>query len=304
MKVLEFLKDFNIPYSLTHHHRSIGWVMLQNCPFCGSNNFHLGVNLEHGGVNCWICGKHTQLNLVKNLPNCVEHHPYKILKEYFSKDQFADLVFTKRIKVKTIAPCKFPAGTEEIQQRHKDYLLNRNFDPNLIVKNWNIKGTGIIGDYRFRIIVPITYQNIMVSYTARDITNKAAIRYKTCRRTEETKPHKHCLYGLEKVKNNRVVVVEGVTDVWRLGFGAVATLGITWTIEQAVQLLKMKTVFILYDSQPKAQEQADKLAYLLAPNIKNTEILELQLSEGKDPADLSQNDATILMRDLGITSSL
>ena len=35
-------------------------------------------------------------------------------------------------------------------------------------------------------------------------------------------PPTQCLYNIDNVKKGRVVIVEGVTDVWRIGNGAIA----------------------------------------------------------------------------------
>jgi len=180
---------------------------------------------------------------------------------------------------------KLPVGTGPLQNKHRRYLINRGFNPDELARQWGLQGTGHLGDYKHRIIIPITHHNRLVAYTSRDITGKSPLRYKNC--PVELGNVKHYVYGLDQVIRDRVIVVEGPVDAWRLGIGiAVSTLGITWTMEQVNLILssRIRYVSILYDNQPQAQEQAD----LLAEKLRDMSVEVLCLDEIKDPGELDQ----------------
>jgi hypothetical protein len=105
------------------------------------------------------------------------------------------------------------------------------------------------------------------------------------------------LYGINAVPGNAVVVVEGVTDVWRLGYGAVATLGMDWKVEQADQLRAFERRYILFDPGEKAQGRAEELAEWLSffPGI--TEVVD---GLRTDPGDFSDTKANRIMQTLGL----
>lgn len=193
----------------------------------------------------------------------------------------------------------FPLGTVELQPKHRDYLIGRNFDPDLLERIYGLKGTGPLGDYKFRIIAPVILDGKMVSYQGRDVTGKSDLRYKACPLDLEVIHHKHTLYGVDLVKGGSVVVVEGITDVWRLGPGAVATFGTGFTKQQANMIMqKFKRVYLLFDPEPKAQQVAEELSWVLS-NV-GVESYIIDLGSGTDPGDMKQDDADNLMKELGL----
>jgi len=136
-----------------------------------------------------------------------------------------------------------------------------------------------------------------VSFQARDITGKSPFRYLACPAKREKIPHKTILYGHQEVwvKYNTIIVVEGVTDVWRLGEIAAATFGIEFKTEQVIQLSKhADNFFILYDNEPRAQQQARKLAVKLSALNKKVEVVTVDT----DPGDMKQEDADYFVKQL------
>lgn len=135
-----------------------------------------------------------------------------------------------------------------------------------------------------------------MTYLGRTLVGHS-IPYRNLPDEKSTLPAKHCLYGYDDIfPGSNVVIVEGPIDRWKMGKGAVSTLGIMWTKAQ-VALLKDKKpnkVFILYDNEPQAQIQAEKLAAEIwfAP----CEIITL---EGvKDPGELTIEEGRKFMREL------
>ena len=290
---LRLLKDYNIAHTTEHHHCTTGWVQV-NCPFCTDSDFHLGIPLHDPKiVNCWRCGKHSLFETIKELLHCTGGEAYRILEKYETGISPYELV-KKRKQASTLV---LPPGTGPLNDNHKRYLIKRGFDLEQLVQEWDILGTGPLGPYKHRIIIPIHHEGRLVSYTGRDITERSDTRYKTCESGKEVRSHKHCLYGLDKVQgNNWVLVVEGPTDVWRIGPGTVATFGITWVKEQVLLLSRFKMASILYDPEPYAQEQALKLAVELNWLGVDTEII--QQHGASDPGDMTNEDVKDLKRRL------
>jgi hypothetical protein len=106
----------------------------------------------------------------------------------------------------------------------------------------------------------------------------------------ETMPIKDILYGLDFTEGmEHGVLVEGVTDAWRIGAGAVACFGIKYR-EPQVKLLceRFKRITVFFDPEPQAKIQAKKIIReLRAMGIKT---LWVHPPKGKDAADLTSDE--------------
>jgi len=296
--VISFYKDYNIDFKTEgeDHHCRTGWVQTQ-CPYCDSfGSYHLGFNLKNNFYSCWKCGYHPIEEITSLLTNTEEKSVWKIIKLYKNKDSLLTEEIKPIIVKKEIL--QLPIGTSKMTQIHKDYLISRKFDPDKLESIYGLQGTNHLGNYKFRIIAPIYHKEVLVSYQGRDVTNKSKLRYKTCSIEDEVRHHKHCLYALDSVQGGSILVVEGITGVWRLGPGSVATFGIKFTLEQAKLLTKFKRRFIAFDPEPQATIQAEKLAHLSSTMGGESILVELY-EEGLDPGDLSQEKANDIMKELG-----
>ncbi len=47
--------------------------------------------------------------------------------------------------------------------------LIRNFDPNYLVSEWGLLSTGVLGEFKFRILAPVYFKGQLVSYQCRDL---------------------------------------------------------------------------------------------------------------------------------------
>ena len=295
----QFLRDFNLPVaSEGNKHCRPGWVQT-HCPFCsGSRDFHLGVSINGEYGNCYRCGWKSLTTIIQKLLICNYPGARIVLRKYLSRNsRLLASTTPKGAKACTAREVSFPPGTAPMTERHKNYLRKRNFDPDDLEKTWGILGTGPVGEYRHRIIVPITRDGVLVSYQGRDITDKSEIKYMACKLELEVIHHKDTLYGIDQVPGQCVVIVEGVTDVWRLGKGAVCTFGTSYLPSQVEVLLDhFSTFFVLFDAESAAQKAALELAHRLTATGKIVE--RLRLEEG-DPGGLSQSNADDIMKQLG-----
>ena len=307
INLAKLLTKFSIPFE-TFTGRQ--WIHIQ-CPFCGDTKMKLGFCIDqkskfYGAFSCWRCGGKKAAKVISTILSIDEREAYSVIKQY-SLDGPNRVYLGSNIKSgptngNTI--CKLPSGTGPLKTIHKKYLRDRNFLPSKIATKYSLQATGPAGGYNHRIIIPIKFEGKLVSYQGRDITGESELKYKACREEDEVRHHKHCLYGIDNVSGDSVVVVEGVTDVWRLGDGAVGTFGIKYTQEQVALLLRFKRVFILFDQkrddeeggeEEQAQDQARKLSIALYSEDRHVEIIELS---GGDPGEMKQEDADGLMKEL------
>ncbi|MBW2030769.1 MAG: hypothetical protein JRJ31_17030 [Deltaproteobacteria bacterium] len=299
MDIIRFYDTHHIPYYTHGKNVSPGWVNIQ-CPMpgCGDHSNHLGFNLKTGAFHCWRCGGHSKVEVICALLKCSKSRALQIIHEFGGRAR-RPLPGPEPVRRRAF---RYPSSTGPLQNRHRRYLERRGFDPDRLEREWGLLGTGPVAlldgkDYKHRIIVPIRYQGKVVSFQGRDITGRSGIRYKACPRDRELVSHQRLLYGIDKAVGGRVVVTEGVTDVWRLGPGAVATFGIAFTDRQITLLTRFDRVFLLFDQEPQAQARAKKLrAELLAEGVR-AEILSGVL-DGGDPAEMTQDDADNLMKSL------
>lgn len=299
MKLFDFTRfcnDHSIRYvSEGHKHTQAGWLNLP-CPFCaGHDGYHLGWDSNLDRFNCWRCGFHKHTDVIMILLHVDKHEAVKLWKKYQGRPVRREKKQSKP-KARIDHDVKLPIGTTELKKVHRDYLRGRKFNPKKLKRLWNLKATGPIGPYKFRIIAPIYLDDVMISFQGRDITDKHELKYKACRKDDERLLHQHSLYGIDQVPGDTVVIVEGITDVWRLGPGAVATFGIDYTRAQVKMLKRFKRLRVFFDSaDSQAVKQAELLAHDLSIWDNEVEIVECDYD---DPGSMPQIEASKLMKEL------
>jgi len=287
--------DYNIPYT----EQSNGWVNTR-CPFCGDTGEHLGCAPNSLAFHCWKCGWHPADITVSQILGISIPEARKVVAEHRKATPRASSISTDR-KVK-IQPFKLPPN-EPLTKAHRAYLRQRGFDPGKIARQWGLSSTGPIAlldgiNYAYRILIPINWGGEMVTFQARDTTGRSDTKYLACPAAREVKSIKSILYIDEKywAAHDTCILVEGVTDVWRLGPAAGATFGIDFKLEQVLAIPKhMKRVWILYDPEPQAQRQARKLMVKL--EMMGKEVHRYSIGNS-DPGDLSQSEADYLVKQL------
>jgi len=291
--IIAYLQDRGITHSLSGENVSSGWVGV-NCPFCEDQLNHLGINLSSKLFSCWKCGaKGSVVKYIQRVENCSWAEAYNILRKYI--DRFYSFTTPpKEIRTTEIHTYIKKFGSE-LPDAHRNYLIKRNFDPDYIAKKYNLLAAHMVGDFRYRIIAPIYMNFELVSFVGRDITGQGDPRYKNCPDSISTIPVKSCLYNIDSSRKNSVIVVEGITDVWRMGDDTVGLFGVQYTIHQIRLLSKFQRVFVMLDSE--ALDVANKLASDLSSVVKEVEVL--QLSEG-DPAELPPTEVAKLKYELNI----
>lgn len=207
------------------------------CPFCNDTdhkcyiNHMYGVQDEYGNpeiflIHCFKAGCPLNSKL---------EGIYHKAKEYFIG---RTLPIPQKAIVKssnassTIKPCKIPEGTvgfDSLEPKHHafKYLANRGFDPVELTKLYGIGWCSNRNDVMCynRIIIPIYQKGKLVSWQARVTYDKEKHKTPKYYFAKNSKKSNY-LYNLDLARGFKTgIIVEGVTDVWRVGACAVATLG-------------------------------------------------------------------------------
>lgn len=273
MTLTELLQECNVPVAPEgHHHRTPGFIQT-DCPLCspGSGRFRLGITPLV--ATCWACGK---LDWADTLSVLTGKTPYE-LKEIFRDYRHWGRELPAEKPGGTLLP---PAGLGGLLRCHVEYLRQRGFNPEEIVRVWGIGGIGLAARLAWRLWLPVTREGRQVSWTTRATTDNLKRRYVNARPEEEAVPIKHCLYGEDLVRGHAVVVVEGPLDAWAVGPGAVSTFGVVVTGEQVARLQRFPVRYICFDAEGVGEKSAKDLQKRLGGN---TRIISLE--HGKDPAD-------------------
>ena len=296
------LRDFNIPHVTEgHQHSTAGWVNV-HCPFCaGSREYHLGIQEELKACHCWRCGSHPVLPTLSRILSVPVPEVKQILNKYQYRGAATRKPLAPEAKV-SIHPFKFPQPHFSLDGRGKRYLSKRGFDPDYLEREWGLLQTGPVSfldkiAYGNRILIPINWGGKVVSFQSRDITERSDRKYLACPMRRETIHHKNILYGKPECwgEFKSIIIVEGVTDVWRFGPRAVATFGIEFKTEQVRQLKSLgERFFIVFDNEPQAQGQARLLAAKLRAFRKEVYIETVE----SDPGGMKQDDASHFVREM------
>jgi len=294
--ILKFLSTYNIDSTTEGKHGRSGWVQVK-CPMCtGSDGYPGGFNIAESYYNCYRCGWHPLKDIISSLLGISEQEAITILKT-MRRNKGASTHQKARDTPESPKEVCLPPNTSTMQESHRKYLARRNFDPEKLEDLYQLKGTNHLGQYKFRIIAPIYFKGQLVSYQGRDTTDRSPLKYKACPLIDEVVHHKNILYGIDLVMGDTLIIVEGITDVWRIGSPAVATFGTSFTTEQLQLIIKrkFKQVILLFDAESDAQVKARKMAIRLSAH--GISVMNIALDDG-DPGSLSEEDVIELRKDL------
>ena len=280
--------DFSVPISLTVN---AGWLNT-NCPYCADTKNHLGFKIGEDYCNCWKCGSHNLEHTLKRILKLNSSEMINVLQQYRTEDILRSMLNKKTPKSKKL---EFPE--DKLNSRERKYLRGRGFNPDFLEQKYLLRSGGIVGDFSYRIIIPLILNGQLVSWTGRDITDNSELRYRTLEIEKSVVDPKTVLFNLDNAKNSMVVVVEGPFDVLRMGDDFVCSFGTSMTEAQINLLAKRyKQIIFLFDPEEAAQKKAKRYAQQLASLGRSVDVVDSEM--GKDPGDFSGAEVSHLRREL------
>jgi hypothetical protein len=291
MTLLDVFNENSIDYETSGKHSTQGFINT-HCPFCDDSSSHLGWKNDASYTNCWRCGWHNTYDSLLSITNLDKKEVINIIKQLEITENHT--FYTKKERKNKNNVIKIPNNYNFIDSAIK-YIENRNFNFGYLQKKYDLRWGGIVGDWKYRIIIPI-YQNCrLVSFQGRIISSKIKPKYKFLSNDKSIILPKNLIFNYDNCKNDSIIVCEGVMDVFRLGNNTCCLFGIEYTEKQKTILSEYKNVFILFDNEDIAQKKARKLANSLCLLNCNVEIIQI---DKNDPAELSEKEVLELKREL------
>lgn len=290
---IAYFESRGIQHWTTGKNVTQGWVNIQCVyPGCDDASNHLGTSLSTGLHSCWKCGrKGGPEQLVMAIEHCSYGEAAETVRR-FSSGPIPIAQHRGSVREATGAFMLPKTATWDLPGPHARYLLNRGFDLDHIQQEYHVMACYTVGRYRHRVIIPIYLNGVLVNFIARDITGKAEKKYLMAPNREALVPGEQLLYNLDRAGRS-VALVEGATDVWRIGPGAVGVLGTKLT-EEKISLLPQRGVeraFVVYDQD--AAERGMELAWRVSKLVKHVENIWLPAGDpdayfAENPSDLAE----------------
>jgi hypothetical protein len=299
---ITYLMKRGIPYRTPGKDVSQNWIGV-NCPFCKDDpETHLGINMsdprfQRNFISCWRCGKKGNIyDLIKDVERCNHDRATRIIEEFQDRSLIHLITEKKIVRKDPGSKILLPEFSKEMMQCHYDFLVKRRYDPDYVTRKYDLYFCNQLGKYKYRIVMPIYQEGKLVTFIARDTTGLAEESYLALAQEQSIKFSKECVYGIDDLRSDTGAIVEGVFDQWRIGDGALATFGVEFTTAQLVVIAKkISKAVVLYDAGSDAQLRADKLAWQLAPLLK--QVIRYSIPKG-DPDELNDDEVAYLKKDI------
>ena len=287
MQIEDILDEARVPFLHEgHHHCRPGWIQL-DCPFCGKDTqrYHMGWNLTLNYANCWKCGGHSAYHTLRELG--LSHSKADEVSKGLTVSQECVVPDARGRYVE-------PDYVGPMMSCHKEYLRKRDFYWRRIAELWDVQGIGISVDRRmsYRLFIPIYLRGRKVSWTSRTISPTISQRYISASAEQEAVNHKHLVYGQDQCSHS-IVVVEGPMDAWKVGPGAGALFGTSFTTAQVKLLVQHPYRYVVFDQAKTAQRRAEELCDQLSAFGGTTQNIVL---DAEDPGSASRKEIRLLRK--------
>jgi hypothetical protein len=222
------------------------------CPYCGKDRNHCWINVEKNTFRCYKC------NISGNIYTLLRYYSIENIDDHL-KELEDDTPLRELIEIHKDAKPDWTKGTVDLfeegylPRKGRGYLESRNVSLSL-AKELNFR-IGIEGKVRGTIVIPIIDKGSVANYVARRFMFSGE-RYIGPHKDEGFTPKGTLVYGIDRVQNEPVVLVEGVFDALALWeYGAVALMGKTASTAQISRVLTVaSSVVILLDREGTAEE--------------------------------------------------
>lgn len=281
------------------------------CPFCSDNRYRLWINHRWNTIDpssgavfgkglciCYNDGCDLGDNVDRRTRQSKQDMLEKMLKPYVARTvrlKSPRRLAPKRTKA-TLPPDCVPLSRLSRDHDAVQYLIGRGFDPAELERDWQVMYCyrDVNPNVSERIIIPIYDDTGLRGWQARYVGTPPSsniAKYFTMPGT----PRNQLMYNYHRAsKYDFGILVEGVTDVWKVGMNAVATLGNSFSSHhfQMAQAAWGKTgVGLLFDNEPDDEKKVAKynkvLNLLRSPGAFAWGVLEFRLPPDiNDPGDL------------------
>ena len=285
-----------------------------DCPYCYADK-HLGISVNTGFVNCWICefedsyykNKHGDLirpGIVQVLVESTDSG-WREVKEVLERNGWDSVASDKDNELSLSDECLFPDGARPFTVKSREqrlasqYLWSRRFSRDT-AERYNLRVAGK-GPYEGRIIIPVYLDDELVCYTSRDYTGKQD-RYKNSFFTNSKIRMRDTLYNYDVAKRfDHTNMVEGPTDLWRMGADTLGVFRSALSRGQRNLIIRanFKSLAIIFD--PNATSRAYTIAGELSPFI--PEIKVVRLVGDKDVDELGRKRIISMKEKTGLFRS-
>ena len=296
MDLITLLRDNRIEFWESGKNVSIGYIGLR-CFYCDDESNHLGIRLKDLKVTCWKCGPHNTIKTFQLLLK-TSYIDAKAIVENLSGDLSEKYFKDRKPSDKIVFPYGFTTAFPKI---FKDYLRRRNFNVRELIKKYKLMTCYRFGEYAYRIIIPVFKDGLLVSWTARDVTDLAPSKYKAAKIEESLIRPETLIYNFDSVREGGdAILVEGPFDCFRIGDGSFCFFGIKHNDARIKQIIKknIRRLYIFFDNDPNnaGREASKYIMNIIRPHVK--EASYLRLKQYKDPGDLPPDVVTRLKYDL------
>jgi len=292
--IRRFFRDQGIKFEEEGNNVSPGWIGVYNCPFCGDRSNHLGFNLNTGNFNCFVCrSKGWVYDYLERALGLSRAQAKALCRGYFTGAP------NDSLRLDTARPGTLalpPGATRDMPPFYVEYLKSRGYGEE-VVQRFDLHAGGYSGPFKYRLIIPVYWHDQLVNYLGRDVTGQLSSRYKNCRNELAVVHSKSCVYNIDQA-SRKIIICEGPTDVWRMGSGAVCTLGTTFTNDQ-IRTIKDAGVThaaVLFDPGPKSQRLAQMLAGSL--DMMGIESMVYCMEGDQDPGELDDDAAYEIRKEI------
>jgi len=290
INIQTLLGDIGIPFWTSGKNVSEGWTTI-SCVLCGDRSNHGGFSPEGESYSCFRCGKHSIYKIIGALAGYENAKP--LILEYSDILTYHEHIASERAHMVEWPPKE---AAPQLPSLHAQYLHERGYNPKQIRNFYDIRAAYQVGDFKYRILIPVKLSQMVVTYVGRDVTEKSPLKYKNLSERRSVIPAKECVYNIDNI-HETAVICEGIFDAWRFGAHGVALFGIQFTTKQTSLLAKqLKRAFICFDNEYQAQQKAMELGEILS--FQGVDVENVVLDEYNDPGDMPQGVADEIKREL------
>jgi len=285
-----------------------------DCPFCGDTRGRLYLSYAWGmdsqvgfpSSKLVVChNEHCEADDINNMPGFLQRK----LSAYFSDAKHGRVQVPKPIrsapgsvKVKKLEFPK-PEWTIPINQLGRAQISVKRYFQDERKNNLDVlyNSYGVVYAYEYpvndmgkdyswlagRVFIPVFNNGSLIGWQARisDNTTFTKQKYYNCPGWQKSSS----IYNLDNARKNRLgLLVEGVTDVWRVGAGAFSTYGKSLsTVQEDIITSNWESVGVLYDPDTDNDKTKSAMKAIMRLRNKVKNVFRINLPDGRDPADCS-----------------